>query len=203
MVYLLNHQGSPLEVERRAFEEERVVYRKVHLEVSVISVDLDGMEGWRWRKVRLEKLDTFIQSFIYSANICVTSHVSGPVHKGLGAPSDYRLGAWRPECQAEESGLNGKGKKPLKVMEQEGQHGAGRVKAAGWGNPLPRLLLTPWLAYGFSEALEPTRFMGLVTKGPIAWCVALPVVSFCLGPTGGLSTHSSSSQQLRYWQKDY
>ena len=45
MVYLLNHQGSPLEVERRAFEEERVVYRKVHLEVSVISVDLDGMEG--------------------------------------------------------------------------------------------------------------------------------------------------------------
>lgn len=64
--------------------------------MSVVSVELDGVEGRRWGKAGLEKLDAFLQSFIYSANICVVSHVSGPVHKGLGAPSNYRLGAERP-----------------------------------------------------------------------------------------------------------
>lgn len=125
------------------------------------------------------------------------------MHKGLGAPLITDLEHEGLNAKQRSLGSMEKEEKPLKVVEREGQHGAGRVRAAGWGSPLPRLLLTPRSACGFSEALEPTRFMGLATKGPSAWCVALlPDVSFCLGPTGGLSTHSSSSQQLRYRQKD-
>ena len=116
---------------------------------------------------------------------------------------------WGPALitDLEHEGLNAKQRslgsmekeeKPLKVVEREGQQG----KGSRLGAPLPTLLLTARSAYGFSEALEPTDSWDWQPRDPLPGVALLPDVSFCLGPTGGLSTHSSSSQQLRYWQKD-
>lgn len=71
-----------------------------------------------------------------------------------------------------------------KVMEQEGQHGAGRVKAAELGDPSAKTTSDSLdLAYGFSEGSRTYQIHGTGNQGTHCLrCVALPVVSFCLGP---------------------
>lgn len=64
------------------------MYTEMHLEVSIVSVDLDGMEGEDGKQV--EKV-RYIYCHLFINNICVTNPRT--CAKGLGTPSDDKLRA--------------------------------------------------------------------------------------------------------------
>lgn len=116
--------------------------------------------GWRGEDgVKLEKYDTFIWSFIYSTNICVTSHVSGPVLRGWGLPLITNL-----EHEGFEFGINADGKGATEGCGVGEAEWGWQCKGQEAGGALLAVLLTLLPASEFSKAPEPPRFMALATR---------------------------------------